>query len=337
MQAKFGCHFENYEKMFDYARHGNNSYLNGHCFVALTLMLPMRIREDGTLDYLAVPIAYRQHKKGISKLKTAANLVQQAMTVIPDTAQAILLCDSWYPKGDVLAVVKDIDNLELIANVRIDTCIYDIPVKSGKRGRPAIKGKKLNYAQDIKMKKYGSFSIGTRTVRTNLFKEKNMHAMLTMRNNSSRMFISTIAPEDIYLEDSHVTDELFPKTKISGEEKKALLPLFVYKFRWNLEVQLYLQKTFWSFGNYMLRSQKSVETYLHMLNSAYACMVLLPYTNKDFTVLQNESIQTRKLVIGQRISNELFFYSFVEKLETDKNKQSILDAFDDFDSDQRYG
>lgn len=94
--------------------------------------------------------------------------------------------------------------------------------------------------------------------------------------------------------------KLFPKMKISGEEKKKLLLLFLRKFRWNVEVQFYLQQTFWSFGNCMLRSQKGgVETYCYMQNSAYTCMFMLPYINQDFAVLQRASIQTKNSVSNE--------------------------------------
>ena len=48
-------------------------------------------------------------------------MVTQAMHVIGDKHQVILLCDSWYPKAEILTLVEQYDNLHLICNVRSDT------------------------------------------------------------------------------------------------------------------------------------------------------------------------------------------------------------------------
>jgi len=78
-----------------------------------------------------------------------------------------LLCDSWYPKGEVLETVEAYDNLELIANVRADTVIYDLPQCTGKRGRPAKKGRKLSIYSDLLFTEIGKHFIAARTVMTN--------------------------------------------------------------------------------------------------------------------------------------------------------------------------
>lgn len=41
----------------------------------------------------------------------AANLVAQAMKVIDSERQVILLCDSWYPKAEVTALIEQFENL----------------------------------------------------------------------------------------------------------------------------------------------------------------------------------------------------------------------------------
>lgn len=49
------------------------------------------------------------------------------MAVFPAGQQVILLCDSWYPKGDVLSLVDEFPQLEIICNACRDTTLYDFP------------------------------------------------------------------------------------------------------------------------------------------------------------------------------------------------------------------
>ena len=42
------------------------------------------------------------------------------------------------------------------------------------------------------------------------------------------------------------------------------IPLFLYGFRWNIEVSYYEQKTFWSFCSYMVRNRNRIDTSLFM-------------------------------------------------------------------------
>jgi len=125
LQAKFGTKFECYAKMFDHARHNGSSYLSGHCFVAIAICVPVII--ENTIKYLTVPIRFRLRGENESKLSIASEMITDAMKVLKDIPTVVLLCDSWYPKGEVLETVSSFKNLELIANVRIDTVLYDLP------------------------------------------------------------------------------------------------------------------------------------------------------------------------------------------------------------------
>ena len=67
----------------------------------------------------------------------STNLVAQAMKVIDSNRQVILLCDSWYPKAEVVALAEQFDNLEMVCNARVDTALYELPpAKTGKRAVP---------------------------------------------------------------------------------------------------------------------------------------------------------------------------------------------------------
>ena len=55
--------------------------------------------------------------------------------------QVILLCDSWYPKAEVAALVEQFENLEMVCNARVDTALYGLPpAKTGKRAVPKSVG-----------------------------------------------------------------------------------------------------------------------------------------------------------------------------------------------------
>ena len=116
--------------------------LSGHCMVSLLLSFP--VYQDGKILYLSVPVGYRLWDKEKSKLALAAELAAQAMKAIGPERQVILLCDSWYPKAEVVALVEQFDNLEMVCNARVDTALYGLPpAKTGKKGRPRKRGNRI--------------------------------------------------------------------------------------------------------------------------------------------------------------------------------------------------
>ena len=72
------------------------------------------------------------------------------MKVIDSNRQVILLCDSWYPKAEVVALVEQFDNLEMVCNARVDTVLYGLPAaKTGKKGRPRKRGSRIRGKEGI--------------------------------------------------------------------------------------------------------------------------------------------------------------------------------------------
>jgi len=273
LQEKYGAKFECYSTMFDHAYHNGSQYLEGHCFVALTICVPVFI--SNVVHYMNVPVRFRLRKEE-SKLKIASEMIGDAMKVLKDIPTVILLCDSWYPKGEVLDTVKTYENLELIANVRVDTSIYNLPVHTGKRGRPPKKGKKLSIYTDFTFTLVGDYFTAARTVLTNLF-EQIIYVTVTTPNltnhDAYRLFVSTISPEKL--------NALFAdyENLLSDSENRQawLFPLYLYRFRWNIEVMFYELKNFWSFGNYMLRSKISSISFLFpmLLPKFFLSLILL--------------------------------------------------------------
>jgi len=325
LQAKFGTKFECYSTMFDHARHDGSSYLSGHCFVALTICVPVVI--DGRVQYLNVPVRFRLRGKDESKLAIASEMICEAMKTLADVPMVILLCDSWYPKGEVIKTVSSYKNLDLIANVRVDTVMYDLPEPTGKRGRPAKKGKRLCVADDFSFTLVGKYFISARTVITNLFaKPVYMTVTATDPDTSKgyRLFLSTVSYANLFA--------LFPSgdqpPKADFASLSWLLPLRFYSLRWNIEVMFYELKSFWSFGNYMLRSKRGIENLISLLSISYSFAKLIPFADSFFSDFSDVSPQTTKYAFGEAIRKELFFVNFVDFLET--HHISTVD-FRDFD------
>ena len=65
--------------------------------------------------------------------------------------------------------------------------------------------------------------------------------------------------------------------------------LFLYQFRWNIEISYYEQKKFWSLERYMLRSRIGIEQILNLITILYSAMKLLPYMEKDFSEYQKKA------------------------------------------------
>jgi len=312
LQAKFGTKFECYTKMFDHARHTGSSYLSGHCFVALAVGIPVIV--GNSIKYLTVPIRFWLKGENESKLTIASKMIADAMKVLKDIHAVILLCDSWYPKGEVLKTVSSYENLELIANIRGDTVLYDLPQCTGKRGRPAKKGRKLSIYVDFDFSEFGKYYVAVRTVMTNLFKNPVYMAVTAanLENHKGyRLFLCTITPDkfiDIFREREQLLSQ--------HPHLCSLFPLFFYSFRWNIEVIFYELKTFWSFGEYMLRSKQGIENFINIISISYACAKLIPFEDDFFSDFSDVSTQTVKYAFGDVIRKELFFAHFVDFVET---------------------
>ncbi|MBZ4664700.1 MAG: superfamily endonuclease [Caloramator sp.] len=111
--------------------------------------------------------------------------------------QVILLCDSWYSKGIIIETVKKYDNLELIAAVRCDTVLYDLPpALTDKRGKARLYGDKIDI-KNLSYEKVGEYYAATKKVLTNLFEKLPVIITVAVKNlesfDSVRIFISTIA------------------------------------------------------------------------------------------------------------------------------------------------
>ena len=316
MVSKFGTKFEDVSKLFDHAAHNGSNYLNGHCFVSLMLCVPVWNRQK--ISYLAVPLGYRMWQKKESKLQLAASMVRRVMPEFSSKRNAIILCDSWYVKQDLVCVVDEYQNLGLIGNARSDSVIYDLPpAKTGKRGRPAKHGQRLSINEDFILsdEKIGDYYAGCRRVLTNIFGTREVMAYVTSPSKESmgrRLFFSTVLPSQL-----QVFCAWQEKAPLNRAEscRMQYIPLFLYSFRWNIEVSYYEQKSFWSLCRYMVRSRKGIEMLVNLINISYCAMKLLPYMDNTFAAYRGGSVQEFRFALSERIRQQVFYANLVQNAE----------------------
>ena len=136
---KFGKKFDAVSVLHDHVCHSGKPYVNGHCFVSLTLSVPVLSHQEGKaplIRYLAVPVGYRMWSKERTKLELAGNFIEKVMPLLKDR-QVLLFFDSWYAKSSLIERVLQYLHLAIIYNVRSDSAMYELPpLPSGKPGRP---------------------------------------------------------------------------------------------------------------------------------------------------------------------------------------------------------
>lgn len=311
MAEKFGKKFEHCSKLYDHAAHNGSNYLNGHCFVSLMLSVPTA--NDG---YLSVPVACRMWTKTKSKLEMAADLVRSAMNTFDHKQPVVLCCDSWYPKGEMLKLVQEFQNLTMICNVRSDTAFYSLPPKkANKRGRPKIWGTRLSL-EDFELKEIPdtNYLVGFKPVMTRLFGKQVVYAIVTKpkKGSSYRLFLCTNDPRSIPFDLSFVKNHT---AAAYAKADSSLLPLTIYSLRWAIEISYYEQKFFWGYGDYMLRSKVGIERLLNLLSLTYSLMKLLPFLSGDFSDLKSLSAQQARFVLGSHVRQQVFLTTFVAQPE----------------------
>lgn len=327
MVPKFGKKFEDVSKLFDHAAHNGSNYLNGHCFVSVMLCVPVWNKDK--IHYLSIPLGYRMWQKQESKLELAASMVRKVMPQLWQKRNVILLCDSWYVKKGLVSIVDEYENLGLIGNARSDTVMYDLPpMPTGKKGRPAKRGKRLSMESDFPLskEKVGDYYTSARRVLTNIFGKREVMAYVTSSSGSGgpkRLFFSTLFPEE--LEVFCAWQEKAPLNQ-TGSSLMEYIPLFLYSFRWNIEVSYYEQKTFWSLCSYMVRSRKGIEMLVNLINISYCAMKLLPYQDKAFSRYQTKSVQEIRFAISEQVRRQVFYASFVEMAETRIKSNMVINA-----------
>ena len=239
-------------------------------------MLVLVIILNSTVMYRTIVVAQKMWTGKVSKLAMADQLIRLTLTMLGNR-QAILLCDSWYPKGKVTKLIEII-NLALICNVRHDTAMFDRPQRPEKLGpgRPPIYGRKLTL-DDFELTPVAEtdYKVGYRMIRTKLFGDRKVLAFVTQKgeHESKRLFLCT-NPDACkgFLE--HI--QALPKGDAQHfvETDVVFAPLAVYAMRWVIETSYLELKTFWNFREYRVRSKAGIERLLNLQSLVYSVLSL---------------------------------------------------------------
>ena len=330
---KTGEKFEDVSILFDHAAHKGQNYVNGHCFVSLSLCIPIW-NSNSKVAFLPVPLGCRmwaggKKKDAPTKLGIAAGMIRDVMPSLSNQRNVIILCDSWYTKTELLSLTKEYGNLGLIGNVRIDTALYGPPpAPTGKRGRPRTRGEKLCLDDfELTDKRVGDYFVGHRKVVTNLLKGIVVEAFVTStqkEGGAMRLFISTVSATDLSMFCAWYEK---PPIKQAGSNWFQYLPLMLYRVRWDgTEVGYYEQKTFWGLRKYMLRSRTGIERLINLIIVSYSGMKLLPYYDCAFSTHRGSSPQEFRSFIAQKIREQVFLTSYAETVQVDI-KSKVLDGW----------
>ena len=87
-----------------------------------------------------------------------------------------------------------------------------------------------------------------------------------------------------------------------------------------------IEKTFWSFCSYMVRSCKGIEMLVNLINISYCAMKLLPYQDKTFSEYRTKSVQEFRFELSQGIRRQIFFATFVKNVETHIKTNAVKKA-----------
>ena len=142
-------------------------------------------------------------------------------------------------------------------------------------------------------------------------------------SGSRRLFFSTIFPKQLQI--FCAWQEKSPLNQ-TGSDRMQFIPLFLYTFRWNIEVSYYEQKTFWSLCSYMVRSRKGIEMLVNLINISYCAMKLLPYSDKLFYGYQSVSVQEFRFALSEQIRKQIFYATFVKNIENSIKSNIVMKA-----------
>lgn len=114
------------------------TYVRGQCWVTLALTLSKGFRS------LGVPILSRLARQGGNSGKlVAAKTLLRVIAPLFKGFQTVLLMDSWYMRCSLILYALE-HGMQVIGQVRRDTAFFQLPERTGKRGRPRKYGDRVS-------------------------------------------------------------------------------------------------------------------------------------------------------------------------------------------------
>ena len=144
-------------------------------------------------------------------------------------------------------------------------------------------------------------------------------------NGTRRLFFSTIFPTQLQM--FCAWQEKAPLNQ-TGSGWMPYIPLFLYSFRWNIQVSYYEQKSFWSLCAYMVRSRKGIEMLVNLINISYCAMKLLPYMEETLSQYRGGSVQEFRFALSEQIRRQIFYVNLEQNIETHIKSKLVIKALE---------
>lgn len=250
-------------------QHGNKAnrptYARGQCWVSMALSITTGRKHS------AIPLLSRLMRVdgNTSKLSAAKTLVRVIAPVFSGK-KTLVLMDSWYMKWPFLSYLIE-RGLIAIGQVRKDTALYDLPIKTGKKGRPAKYGKK--YTSEI--------VAGLEEVREEVFLYGKKQLVRYRTAVCLARFLKGKSVRAVWMQFEDSNGNL-SKTKLllSTSPELSARELFTfYARRWSIEDLFNQMKNNWGWKEAWQQSRQVLHRWTQILSVAYALPQLLATYN----------------------------------------------------------
>jgi hypothetical protein len=246
-------------------QHGSKAnrpkYVRGQNWVSLASVVTKG------LSTAAIPLLFRMMRlDGNTSKLDAAKVLLKAILPVFAAEKTCLLIDSWYMRGTLILYALG-KGIHVIGQVRKDTALYDIPERTGKRGRPRKYGDKYTPERVAQLpeNRERHFIYG---------KEQWVHyksVIARARFLKGRL----VRAVWVYFEDEHgvITNErLILATKITLNPWEIITS---YAKRWNIETMFAQIKNNWGWKDAWQQSRQVLHRWTHILSIGYALPQLL--------------------------------------------------------------
>ncbi|ARU54650.1 IS701 family transposase [Oleiphilus messinensis] len=245
--------------------HGNKAnrpqFVRGQCWVSLSAIV------KGQKQAWSIPLISRLTRAcgNGNKLVTAGILLRVMRSFFTG---ATVLMDSWYMRGTLIASLQGM-GYHVIGQVRKDTALYDVPERTGKRGRP---------------RKYGEKYTPERV--TNL---EETCANVTIYGRQQSLRYRTVIAKARFLDGQLVKVVWVQFENEDGSLKPARLLLTTrtnmsgidiikaYAKRWSIEPMFHQLKNRWGWNETWQQSRQVLHRWVQIISLSYALVQLLTY------------------------------------------------------------
>ena len=236
-------------------------FVRGQCWVSLAAVI-----ENG-LSVAAIPILSRLMRgEGNGSKLTAAKTLLRVIKPVFDDLRVRLLLDSWYMRGVLLRAALGF-GFQVIGQVRKDTALFRIPVRTVKRGRPRKYGTKY-LPEDIEKLPATS---------AQLFIYGKLRAVRHRSVIAKARFLDGYLVRAVWV--------CFEDEKRGATKERLILAtdielaphevIEVYAKRRTIEPMFHQAKNNWGWNETWQRSRQAVHRWLHILGIGYALPQIL--------------------------------------------------------------